>query len=203
MNPLTGPPPNPAPAFPKPQVEVIPIGPVDGTACDVAAAYLQALMGFSARIQAPWPVPAYAHLPARRQYDAGLILKALGQGFPYFQVRLGITALDLCLPILSYVFGEAFLGDRLAVISLYRLGSWTEGSRVDPALFYERLAKLTLHEVSHALGVPHCREKGCLMRFSQGLKNLDGLTLHFCPKCQKELDHLRAGLFRATAGPPP
>lgn len=84
----------------------------------MAAANLQALLGFSARIQAPWPVPVYAHLPARSQYDAGPILKTMAQGLPPFQVRLGITVLDLCLPILSYVYGEALLGGRLAVASL-------------------------------------------------------------------------------------
>ena len=194
MNPLTGPPPNPAPVFPEPLVEVIPMGLVDGTACDVVMAHLQVLMGFTARIQAPRPVPAYAYLPNRRQYDAGLILKALGQDLPYFQVRLGITVLDLCLPILSYVYGEAFLGDRLAVISLHRIGLRPEEGNVESALLYERLAKVALHEVSHAIGIPHCRENGCLMHFSQGLKNLDGLNLHFCPKCRLEIDRLMADL---------
>lgn len=201
MTSLPEPPPSPLPEFQKPLVEVIPFGPIDGTACEVAAAHVQALMGLPAKVQAPWPVPAYAQLPARRQYDAGPILKSMAQELPLFQVRLGITGLDLCLPILSYVFGEAFLGGRLAIVSLFRLSPLPEGGRVEPSLLYERLAKVALHEVAHALGIPHCREAGCLMRFSQGLKNLDSLALHFCPGCVQELDHRRADLFQGYHGP--
>ncbi len=97
MNPLTGPPPDPV----EPLVEVIPIGPVDETACAVIAAHLEALMGLPARIRFPWPLPAEALLPARQQYDAGPILKAMGLELPLFRVRLGVTVLDLCLPFLS------------------------------------------------------------------------------------------------------
>lgn len=198
MNVLNGTPSNQAPEFPGPLVEVIPLGPVDETACAVIAANLQTLTGLPAQIRTSWPVPAYAQILARRQYDAGPILKAMDQGLSPFQVRLGVTVLDLCLPILTYVYGEAFLGGRLAIISLFRLGHQPDGRPVETALLYERLAKVALHEVSHALGVPHCRESGCLMRFSQGLKNLDALTLRFCPGCRQKVEHFRTGLQRRT-----
>jgi archaemetzincin len=194
LNHLTGP--LPAQALREPLVEIIPIGPVDETACAVIAAHLEALMGLPARIRLPWPLPAKALLPARRQYDAGPILKDMALDLSLFQVRLGVTVLDLCLPILSYVYGEAFLGGRLAVISLCRLGRLSDGRTAEKALLYERLAKVAMHEVSHALGVPHCREAGCLMRFSQGLKNLDELSLRFCPGCRQKVEHFRAGLIK-------
>lgn len=193
---MNGPPLNPGQERRESFVEVIPLGRVDETACDVAAANLQALMDLPAKILPPLPTPAYAHLPARQQYDAGLILKNMTQGLLPFQIRLGITELDLCLPILSYVYGEALLGGRLAILSLNRLGYLSNGRPAESALLYERLAKVALHEVSHALGIPHCRETGCLMRFSPGLSNLDQLSLHFCPRCKGALNHIRSQSVR-------
>lgn len=91
-------------------VEVIPLGRVDEVACEVAAANIQSILGLSSRRVADWPTPEYAYLPARNQHDAGLILKALARDLRPPTLRLGITVLDLCLPILTYVYGEARIG---------------------------------------------------------------------------------------------
>jgi archaemetzincin len=170
-------------APPLPFIEVVPLGKVSELACSVAAANLLAVWEWPARLAAPWPNPDYAYLPNRNQFDAGRILNALSRGLPACQVRLALTALDICLPILSYVFGEAVLGGRVALVSLARLSLNPDGRRADQGLFLERLAKICLHETAHSLGLSHCREPGCLMRFSPGISNVDALNLHFCPSC--------------------
>ena len=52
---------------------------------------------------------------------------------------------------------------------------------------YERLAKVTLHEMAHVLGLRHCQTPWCLMYFSMGLKQLDDLTMRFCPDCEAQI----------------
>jgi archaemetzincin len=182
-----------------PLVEIIPLGLVEETACAVVEANLLALMNLPSQFQAPWLPPDFAHIKSRNQFNAASILQVLSRERSPNKLRLAMTALDLCLPIFSYVFGEAVLGGYLAVVSLYRLGRGSDGGEVPSSLFYERLAKVGLHEVSHALGVPHCREKDCLMHFSQGLQRLDSVPLSFCPKCQAALHRCRQNLVERIA----
>ncbi|RJX34221.1 MAG: peptidase M54 [Desulfarculus sp.] len=190
-----------------PLVEVVPLGRVNQTAAAVAAANLQAIFGLNAAVSEPWPEPTYALVPTRGQYDAGPILLALAQGGPGPPLRLGLTGRDLCLPFLSYVFGEAQVEGRAAVVSLHRLRDAAQGGTVPRALMLERLAKIALHEIAHVLGLVHCRAPGCLMNFSSSLAGLDRLRLGLCPACNSRLAWQRRRLLgqasRAPAGPGP
>jgi archaemetzincin len=177
-------------------VEVVPLGRVDPVALEVAAANLQAILGLGADILEAWPEPDYALLRERGQYNAGPILKALAEGRNGPPIRMGLTRLDLCLPILTFVYGEAQMGGQAAVVSYHRLGEERPGEIILPALLYERLAKVVVHEAAHVLGLSHCRAPACLMRFSQSLEQLDGLELLFCDQCQYELERRREILRR-------
>jgi archaemetzincin len=194
-SPETEPPPN------APAVEVIPLEPVPLLACEIAAANVQAILGLPAAVLPAWDHPDDAYLPTRNQYDAARILKKLENGWQQPRLRIAITSQDLCLPILTYVFGEARVGGHLAVGSLFRIARNPDGSRAPQALLYDRLTKVVLHEVAHALGLEHCRVEGCLMGFSAGIEHLDALTLTFCPACTRELFNRKRNLFQKT-GPP-
>jgi archaemetzincin len=162
-------------------LELIPLGPVAEITLNVAAANLQAVVGVDVAVLPAVPGPEYALLPARNQYDAALIIKSLASCQGGAALKLGITRYDLCLPILTYVYGESQLGGRAAVVSLHRLRD--KNQRV----IYERAAKVGIHEVGHLLGLAHCRQADCLMRFSTQLAHLDRLPMHFCSACRYEV----------------
>ncbi len=169
-------------------IEVIPLGRVDQVAVAVAAANIQTFTGLPADAAEAWPEPEHALLHPRMQYNAMPILNDLsanlqGSGL----LRLGLMNGDLCLPILSYVFGEAQVGGRAAVVSLHRLRRGPDGQPVRTDIFLERLAKVAVHEVAHILGLRHCRAPKCLMAFSLGLKQLDALFMGFCRDCENEI----------------
>ena len=84
-------------------VEIVPLGDVDGVAVSVVAANLQAIMGLPADVLPVEPVPDFALIPARRQYNALPILNMLEAGASNAALRLGVMSGDLCLPIFSYV----------------------------------------------------------------------------------------------------
>jgi archaemetzincin len=165
-------------------LDVIPFGRADELALSVVAANIQAILGLPTHIRPYRPDPEGAYMAARRQYDAIKILSSLGEEKDGALFKLGVLQNDLCIPILTYVYGESQLGGHAAVISFSRL------YHIDGRVTCERGAKIGLHEVGHLLGLEHCRESGCLMRFSKQLAQLDLLPLRFCPACEYELARL-------------
>lgn len=163
-------------------VEITPLGDVDRTALSVIAANIQIFTGLPADVIPALPIPDYALVPGRMQYNALPIVKSLASETRPRSIRLGVMSDDLCLPIMTYVFGEAQLNGRAAVISLYRL---REQRNAKPDLFLERTAKTALHETAHVLGLKHCGDPGCLMSFSMGLEQIDALPIGFCPECTR------------------
>lgn len=160
---------------------LVPLGPVNSTASQVVAANLLALMALPTDIQAMQPIPEAAYMPTRRQYDAVRIIEALAAGQPSAPVSLGLTAVDLGTPILTYVFGESQLGGCIALVSLYRLGGVSEERTL------QRLAKVSLHEIGHVLGLGHCWKPHCLMRSPRNTDHLDEMELDFCDSCSFEI----------------
>jgi len=161
-------------------IDLIPLGCIDQLAVSIVAANLQAILGMNTDVSEPRRDPDYALLPQRQQFDALKIIKELGketQGAPF---KLGVTTLDICTPILTFVYGESQLGGKIALISLNRL---QEGGT---EMAYERAAKIGVHEVGHILGLEHCWEVRCLMHFSRNLEQLDSLPLQFCSACEFE-----------------
>ncbi len=102
---------------------------------------------------------------------------------------LGVAEVDLFIPILTFVFGEAQLEGRAALLSTCRLRQEFYGLPPDPELFLDRVEKEALHELGHTFGLVHCREIDCVMHFSNAVEEVDLKTNEFCPDCRT-----RAGL---------
>jgi archaemetzincin len=129
--------------------------------------------------------PAFALLPGRGQFHSHRILARLAEHAPAGGARLvGVTALDLCVPVFAYVFGEAQLGGACAVVSLYRLREEFYGLPENQALLEERLLKETLHEIGHTLGLPHCDDWRCIMSPSHVVERLDLKQIAVCSACR-------------------
>ena len=127
--------------------------------------------------------------PQRRQYSSTEILKILA---PYVSREtwrvLGVTELDLFIPILTFVFGEARLGGRGAVVSLRRLRQEFYGMPADPEILAARLLKESLHELGHTLGLRHCSAYRCAMSSSHAVESIDLKDAEFCARCRPALD---------------
>jgi archaemetzincin len=178
-------------------LDLIPLGHVDPLVLSIVGANLQAVLDLPTDITVPRPDPAYAYLPSRHQYDAVKILKNLTVEESGAPLKLAITAQDLCIPILTYVYGESQLGGRAAVVSINRLSHHRSREKT-----FVRSAKICIHEMGHIFGLEHCWESSCLMRFSKQLEQLDQLPLHFCSACEYEIARQRKRLLERICPPP-
>jgi archaemetzincin len=146
----------------------------------------------------PWFNPERAFDAARGQYSSTALLRLLlddssTDGSPI----LAVTTVDLCTPILTYVFGEAQLGGRAAVVSLHRLRAEMYGLPRDDDLLFERLRKESVHELGHTFGLIHCDRQQCVMHASTYAEEIDLKTAAFCRDCwhaveqSSRIDNLR------------
>jgi len=177
-------PPAPRKKPPAASIALINMGQVPHTALRVVAANIQTVLGTPVDMLAAMEIPEEAFQPHRGQYDAGLVLKYLARfSFPRHSRLLAITDVDLCTPIHTFVFGEAELGLSRAIVSDFRLKHREDGIAAAEGTYYERLAKVALHELAHTFSLYHCETPKCLMQFSYGLRHLDELDIFFCERC--------------------
>jgi archaemetzincin len=129
---------------------------------------------------------AYAYNPERKQYSSSKLLAALGKAEREERV-LGVTDVDLYVPRLNFVFGEADVVSGTAIVSLCRLRQEYYGLAPDEALFLERAAKEVVHELGHTFGLGHCPNSKCVMHFSNSLADTDVKEAHFCSMCRPKI----------------
>jgi archaemetzincin len=126
--------------------------------------------------------------PARRQYDDNQILKAVELLHPAAHYKiLGLFRVDLYIPILTYIFGQAKLGGNTGIASLYRLKNELYGLDKNPNLLINRFRKVVIHEMGHMFGLVHCPNPICIMRSSTYVEDIDQKENHFCPACSSIL----------------
>ncbi len=127
--------------------------------------------------------PEDAFDPRRKQWSSSRILSWLVRTAPDGKV-LGVTDVDLFIPILTFVFGEAQVGGRAAVVSTARLA---EPGFPDERIVLERLAKESVHEVGHVFGLLHCETPGCVMGRSASIRDVDRKRGHLCEACRERI----------------
>lgn len=98
-----------------------------------------------------------------------------------------LTDLDLFVPVLTYVFGEAEFNGRVAIVSSYRLHNEYYGLPRDDNILQSRLEKEVVHELGHTFGMIHCSDPLCVMHTSSYVEEIDLKGLDFCSVCKNIL----------------
>jgi archaemetzincin len=160
---------------------------------------LIAVFGFRVDLQPPSFDPELAFDSSRGQYNSRILLAQLLRETPPEATRvLGVTAVDLFMPVLTYVFGEAQLDGRAAVVSTHRLDCRLYGLPADHQLLQQRLRKEVIHELGHTYNLLHCHQHPCVMMSSTYVEGIDLKSDRFCDRC---LDQLRQAGAKPHAVP--
>lgn len=124
----------------------------------------------------------------RKQYYSTKILETAIENTGRTEGKiLIITEMDLYVPVLTFVFGEAQLNGKHSVLSACRLHEEFYTGRTNNELFYERLLKETLHELGHNFGLLHCLDWDCVMHSSNSIEEVDIKGSAYCNHCLKDL----------------
>ena len=165
-------------------VIICPIGSIDEEILEHVRACIANQCDLVCRVFPALEHPKYAFNESRCQYDSKMILKRLLQCCPHDALRfMGITTVDLYVPILKYVYGLAQLDGRCFVVSIHRLRPEFYEHPPDPDLLLLRVEKTALHELGHTFGLTHCREPHCVMHSSARIDDTDFKNPRFCSTC--------------------
>ena len=166
----------------------------DGIEDDILTAiamWLWHSFGFEVRRLQPAGDPQYAFELKRQQYNASLILtEMLQQCRQTTQKLLVVTDKDLFIPMLSFVYGLAQLGGKVALVSLARLSQTFYGFPENRPLMMARAVKECLHEVGHTFGLVHCSDRTCPMALSTNIGQLDSKGDTLCSDCMITLKEM-------------
>ncbi len=124
------------------------------------------------------------YAPTRKQYDANKLIKFLEQQSDVKALKtMCLCQVDLFIPILTYIFGQAVYKGKTGIASIYRLKNEPYGIKSDDDLVLDRFRKVVIHELGHTFGLIHCQVPSCVMRSSTYVEDLDQKKIHLCNHC--------------------
>jgi archaemetzincin len=125
--------------------------------------------------------------PTRRQYNGVRLIHEVEVLFSSDSYKiLGLFTIDLFIPILTFIFGQAFLNGSTGIASTFRLSNERYGIKTNDDLLEERFTKEVIHELGHTFGLVHCYIPTCVMRSSTYVEDIDQKSGHLCLKCRTE-----------------
>jgi len=167
---------------------ISPIGKFSTVLIEAVAAEIERVFDFPTKIEFVLQDLSFALDANRNQYHSTAILEQLAARIPAQSVRvLAITQVDLFIPILTHVYGEAQLGGAACIVSTFRLNEGRSGINIAPLLI-ERVVKEAVHEMGHTFKLRHCPEHACIMHYCRNEEDVDRKSDQLCRYCKVMLD---------------
>ena len=99
-----------------------------------------------------------------------------------------LTDVDIFVPALTFIFGEAQLNGKHSILSVCRLHEIFYSGIANENLLLKRTIKEFLHELGHNYGLRHCIDWDCVMHASHGIEEVDIKGITYCRKCRSKVE---------------
>jgi archaemetzincin len=173
---------------PKYSIVISPIGDVDHLQLNQVQMAVHELFGYETEIIHLISDIDFAFDPVRDQYYSKSILERLADLAPIHTIKLlAICDVDLFIPILTHVYGEAQLGGKTCIISTFRLKQALHSINPQKKI-HQRIVKEAIHELGHTFNLRHCRNDTCAMHYCRTITDVDKKSARFCRYCRILLD---------------
>jgi archaemetzincin len=125
---------------------------------------------------------------SRGQYHSTALLSHLLERHCGQEMKcIAVVDVDLFIPVLTFVFGEAQFDGPASIVSLHRLTNQFYGMPPDDDMTIQRLEKEIVHELGHTFGLYHCHQFECVMRSSTYVEEIDLKMADPCGACREIL----------------
>lgn len=170
------------------RIVISPIGDLDPLTINYVEKEVRRHFGFDTEIKSLLQDIDFALDPARDQYNSTLILEELSRIASTDTLKiLAISDVDLFIPILTHVFGEAQLGGNACIISIFRLQENIAPLPINES-FQKRVSKEAIHELGHTFNLRHCPDHFCSMHYCRAIEDVDKKSEQFCRYCKVLLE---------------
>lgn len=123
----------------------------------------------------------------KQYYSTGIIENAIELTDEYNGKILILTEVDLYVPVLTFIFGEAQLGGKHSLVSVCRLHEEFYSGQGNYKMLLERTLKEIYHEIGHNFGLRHCKDWDCVMHSSNGIEEVDIKGNYYCSSCLQSI----------------
>jgi archaemetzincin len=169
-------------------VHVLPLGMLDDDIVVTVEQGIRRTFGLDVRWLHAEETPEYAYDTARHQYSSELILRNLIKRCPDGALRfLAVTDVDLFIPMLTFVYGQAQLNGKVSVVSTARMHQEFYTLPKNRTLTLNRIRKESVHELGHTFGLTHCPLPACPMSIATSVDQLDVKGDELCRSCIRRL----------------
>ena len=167
---------------------ISPVGELSTELMEALAAEIKRVFGFAIETGTVLEDLSFALDQNRQQYHSTLILDQLAANIPAYCIRiLAIAQVDLFIPILTHVYGEAQLGGAACIVSTFRLNESRSAINIS-AKYVERIVKEAIHELGHTFNLRHCPEHTCIMHYCRNEEDVDRKSDELCRYCKVMLE---------------
>ncbi len=167
---------------------ISPVGELGNELVEAVAAEIERVFGCTTETATVLEDLSFALDQNRQQYHSTLILEQLAASTPDHCLKaLAIAQVDLFIPILTHVYGEAQLGGTASIVSTFRLNESRSGLNIAPQ-YIERIVKEAIHELGHTFNLRHCPEHTCIMHYCRNEEDVDRKSDELCRYCKIMLE---------------
>ena len=169
---------------PEHRIVISPIGDFDAEFFKQISKEINRIFGYPTEIISVLKEMEFAFDSDRNQYHSTPILEKLADLAPLQAVRLlAIIRVDLFIPILTHVYGEAQLGGKACIVSTHRLNEGLSSVYSDET-YRRRIVKEAIHELGHTFNLRHCQEYTCIMHYCRSIQDVDRKSDQLCRYCK-------------------